>query len=95
MSDLSSLAITGIMFGSLVGGIIIYELSSSKSKKKTQFPNFNNNDLKEAKETLSSFVPVSRSDIVSAIQDTHFLKINGGTKRRYKKNGKRKSQTKR
>jgi hypothetical protein len=99
MSKLSPLAITSIAFGSLIGGIIIYELANSKSKSKSkskktaQFPSSNSDALKQARETLSSITPeVSRSEIISAISNSKFLKTNGGSRRRCKKGGKRKTK---
>ena len=97
MSKLSPLAITSIAFGSLIGGIIIYELANSKSKSKSkktaQFPSSNSDALKQARETLSSITPeVSRSEIISAISNSKFLKTNGGSRRKCKKGGKRKTK---
>jgi hypothetical protein len=96
MTKLSPLAITGIVVGSLIGGGILYSLTKSKSKKPAQFPDSNSDALKEARETLSSVVPeVSRSEIISAIQessDSFFKK--GGSRRRCKKGGKRKTKGK-
>ena len=101
MSKLSPLAITSIAFGSLIGAIIIYELANSNSKSKTkktaQFPGSSSNSdaLKEARETLSSITPkVSRSEIISAIQESsgRLFKSKGGSKRRCKKGGRRKTK---
>ena len=51
--------------------------------------------LKEARETLSSITPkVSRSEIISAIQESsgRLFKSKGGSKRKCKKGGRRKTK---
>ena len=92
MTKLSPLAIAGIIGGSLIGGIFVYFLAKPKSKKIAQFPTSNGDALKEAREALSSITPVSRSEIVTAIGDANFLRTGGGSKRRCKKGGKRKTK---
>lgn len=94
MSNITDPVVYGpILAGSicLIVGIFYFKSKSNSKSKKFHFPD-SNNALSEAKKIISDTVPVSREEIKSAITNSNLTHIKGGSRKHFKKVGKKKTR---